>query len=156
MAARDIFLDATFLGLKCRADNQPNFDEFERVKKFYKRAIEFGVLLTMGSDAGAVFTPHAQAVRELEFMVQAGLSPMDAIRAATSMSARRLGDTSIGAVEVGRKADLLLIGENPLKDISAIRRTLRWVMKDGQIYQSGGTDARVESADRNAKKLKKQ
>jgi imidazolonepropionase-like amidohydrolase len=88
----------------------------------------------LGSDAGAVFTPHAQAVKELEYMVSAGLPPMKAIEAATSVNARRVGDKSIGAVEVGRKADLLLIEEDPLKDISAIRRSLRWVMKDGEIY----------------------
>lgn len=133
MAAQGIFLDATFLGLKCRADNQPGFDEFERVRSFYLRAHEFGVPLTLGSDSGAVFTPHAGAVEELGFMVQAGLSPMDAIKAATSVGARRLGDESIGAVAVGRRADLLLIEGDPLKDISAVRRGLRWVMKDGQI-----------------------
>ena len=134
MAAQGIFLDATFLGLKCRADNQPDFDEFDRVKAFYPRACELGIPLTMGSDAGAFFTPHAGAVKELEFMVEAGLPPIDAIKAATSVGALRLGDESIGAVEVGRKADLLLVEEDPLKDISAIRRSLRWVMRDGQIY----------------------
>jgi imidazolonepropionase-like amidohydrolase len=134
MAAQGIFLDATFLGLKCRADHQPGFDEFERVHAFCEKAFKFGVPLTMGSDAGAVFTPHAQAVRELEFMVQAGLPPMEAIRAATSVSARRLGEESLGAVKAGCKADLLLIGGDPLKDISAIGRSLRWVMRDGQIY----------------------
>jgi len=133
MAAQGAFLDATFLGLKCRADNQPNFDEFARVKAFYPRASEFGVLLTMGSDSGTVFTPHAGGVEELKFMVQAGLPPKDAIRAATSVGAQRLGDQSIGAVAVGRKADLLLIEEDPLSDISAIDRNLRWVMKDGRI-----------------------
>ncbi len=133
MAAQGVFLDATFLGLKRRADNQPNFDEFDRVKAYYPRAYEFGVPLTMGSDAGAVFTPHAGAVSELEFMVSAGLPTMEAIKAATSVSARRLGDESIGAVEIGRKADLLLIGEDPLNNISAIRSSLRWVMRDGQI-----------------------
>jgi imidazolonepropionase-like amidohydrolase len=133
MAAQGIFLDATFLGLKCRAENQPDFDEFDRVKAYYPRACRFGVRLTTGSDAGAFFTPHGGLVKELEFMVQAGMSPLDAIKAATSVSALRLGDKSIGAVEVGRKADLLLIGNDPLQDISAVQHSLCWVMKDGQI-----------------------
>jgi len=134
MADSGIFLDATFLGLKCRADNQPGFDEFDRVAAYYPRAHELGVPLTMGSDAGSFFTPHAEAVKELEFMVQAGISAMDAIRAATSVSARRLGDESIGAIEVGRKADMLLVEGDPLNDISVIDRGLRWVMKDGRFY----------------------
>jgi len=138
MSEQGIFLDATFLGLKCRADNEPNFDEFDRVKAYYPRAYQFGVPLTMGSDAGAVYTPHGGAVAELEFMVQAGLPPMEAIKAATSVSALRLGNKIIGAVEIGRKADLLLIGENPLQDISAIGRSLLWVMRDGQICVNAG------------------
>jgi len=133
MAERGIFFDATFLGLRCRADNQANFDEFDRVKAFYPRASRLGVPLALGSDAGAIFTPHAHAVKEMEFMVQAGLTPMDAIIAATSVGARRLGDDSLGAVAVGRKADLLLIEADPLKDVSSIRSSLRWVMKDGRI-----------------------
>ena len=133
MAAQGAFLDATFWGLKCRSDNQPNFDEFDRVTAFYPRAREFGVPLTMGSDAGTVFTPHAGGVEELKLMVQAGLPPMDAIKAATSVGAQRLGDQSIGAIAMGRKADLLLIEEDPLSDISAIGHSLRWVMKDGRM-----------------------
>jgi len=133
MAQQGTFLDATFLGLKCRAANQSGFDEYDRVKAYYPRACQFGVNLTMGSDGGTFFTPHAEAVMELELMVQNGMSPSDAIRAATSVSARRLGDESIGAVEVGRKADLLLIEDDPLKDIAAIRHSLCWVMKEGRI-----------------------
>jgi imidazolonepropionase-like amidohydrolase len=133
MAERGIFLDATFLGLKSRADNQPDFDEFDRVKAFYARALKLGVPLTLGSDAGAIFTPHAGVVQELQFMVEAGLLPHDAIKAATSVNARRLNDNTLGVVAVGRRADLLLIGEDPLKDISAIGNHLVWVMKDGEI-----------------------
>ena len=133
MADQGMFLDATLLGLQCRAENQPGFDEFDRVKTYYPRACQLGVRLTTGSDAGAFFTPHGRLVTEMELMVQAGMSPMDAIKAATSVSARRLGDKSIGIVEIGRKADLLLVGKDPLEDISAIRHSMRWIMKDGQI-----------------------
>ncbi len=69
----------------------------------------------------------------MELMVQAGLTPVDAIRAATSVGVRRLGDNGIGAVAVGCKADLLLIEADPLQDVSAIRNNLKWVMKDGRI-----------------------
>ncbi len=133
MADQGIYLDATFLGLKCRAENQPGFDEFDRVKAYYPRALQLAVPLTTGSDGGAFFTPHGGLVTELELMVEAGMTPLDAIKAATSSSAERLGDKSIGAIEIGRKADLLLIGNDPLKDISAIRKSLLWVMKEGQV-----------------------
>lgn len=128
-----IFLEATFWGLKHRADAQPGFDEFERIKSIYKRAHDDGVRLTLGSDSGAVYTPHAGAPRELVYMVEAGLSPLDAVTAATSTGAQLVGNDLIGAVAPGKKADLLLLSEDPLRDINAVANNLIWVMKDGRI-----------------------
>lgn len=135
MARQGVYLDATFWGLKWRADNQPGFGEFDRVKAFYPRARDAGVHLPLGSDSGAVFTPHTGTIGELDYMVQAGLSPSHALISATSLGAQRIGDESIGAVVKGRKADLILLNGNPLVDITVLRNGLRWVMKGGQIVQ---------------------
>lgn len=127
------FLEATFWGLKNRANAQPGFTEFERIKSIYKRAHDDGVRLTLGSDSGTVYTPHAGAPHELAYMVEAGLSPLEAITAATSVGAQLVGNDLIGAVVPGRKADLLLLSEDPLLDINALANNLIWVMKDGGI-----------------------
>ena len=140
MAAQGVHLNATFWGLRCRSDHQPDFDEFMRVMSFYPRARDAGVRLTLGSDSGAVFTPHGGALSEIEYMVQAGLAPMQAITGATSLNAERIADPTIGAVAVGRKADLLMIAEDPLKSISALRKSLVWVMKDGEIVHHARAD----------------
>lgn len=99
-----------------------------------ENAIRHGVTIAMGSD----MPPHAEfdgtsaTVRELEFMVEAGMTPQAALVAATSTGARWLGlEDEIGCVGEGAYADLLLVQGDPLADISAMR-DLRMVLKDGR------------------------
>ena len=84
---------------------------------------EAGVTLIAGSDAPNMMNPVGGALhRELELMVQAGLSPADAIRTATIYPARILDKSgSFGTVEEGKIADLLLVNGDPLKNIKATR-----------------------------------
>ncbi|WP_144122950.1 amidohydrolase family protein [Catellatospora sichuanensis] len=100
-------------------------------------AIRNGVPIAMGSD----MPPHAgydettATVRELEFMVEAGMSVADALKSATVRPAQWLGaDDRLGTVEAGKHADLLVLRDDPTRDISALR-TLRLVMKDGVVYR---------------------
>ena len=74
-------------------------------------------------------------VRELEHMQAFGLQPMDALRAATVVPAEWLGaDGDLGTVQAGRYADLIAMDADPSRNVSALR-TLRWVMKGGEIVR---------------------
>jgi imidazolonepropionase-like amidohydrolase len=104
-----------------------------------KRVHDAGILVGFGTDSGAMPTrlPGWAEHRELQLMVQAGLTPMDAIVCATRNAAEILGDgKNRGTLEPGKRADFLLLAANPLDDI---RNTTRLVA----IYHGG---RRIEPA----------
>jgi len=103
-----------------------------------KRAIARGVTLAMGTDAGTPFNLHGENAQELGYLVDAGLAPMDAIRAATATAARLIGSPA-GRIEAGRPADLVAVGGDPLADIGVLTRpaAIRMVFKAGQMVKSG-------------------
>ncbi|TYB44287.1 metal-dependent hydrolase family protein [Actinomadura chibensis] len=88
-------------------------------KENIARAIERKVQIAVGTDAG--ITPHGENPFELWCLVELGMSPMDAIRAATATSARLLGvDDRLGVLRPGRLADVVLCAADPLSDIRAL------------------------------------
>ena len=99
-----------------------------------------GVPIVAGTDYGL---PGFSLLRELELYVQAGLSPLDAIRAASAVPAE-LTDMirDVGTVEAGKRADLLVLDENPLADIHNIRAS-RWVVTGGRMYETQALRAAV-------------
>jgi len=102
-----------------------------------RHALANGVDIAMGSDMPphAPFDETTATVRELEFMVDAGMPTLDALRSATIRPAKWLGvDSRAGTVEVGKQADLIALRDDPTKDISALR-TLRMVLKGGTVYR---------------------
>jgi hypothetical protein len=92
-----------------------------------------GIKLVVGSDAGTLYLPPGTSThRELELMVQAGLTPEAVLKAGTINAAETLGiDDQFGTIEIGKVADLVLVDSNPLEDISALKNP-KAVVKSGQ------------------------
>ncbi|HWO00063.1 MAG TPA: amidohydrolase family protein, partial [Blastocatellia bacterium] len=104
----------------------------ERNFETLKRSIRAGVRIAMGSDA--VFTGFGENTRELEWFVKAGMTPAQALATATTNGAMLLGmEKSLGAVAVGYYADIVAVEGDPLVDIGAVVRGVRWVMKGGKV-----------------------
>jgi imidazolonepropionase-like amidohydrolase len=98
-----------------------------------RRAHRTGVKLAFGSDSGV--SKHGLNAREFELWAQAGIPPMDAIRAATVSAAELTGTgKDLGTIEPGKYADLIATAASPLVEISELRK-VRFVMKAGAIYK---------------------
>jgi imidazolonepropionase-like amidohydrolase len=107
-----------------------------RKKAVFKAGLDAGVTIISGSDVGTF--PHGEEGRELEAMVAYGMSPVAAIKSATSTAAKVLRmETQIGQVKAGLFADLVAFDGDPTKDISAVRR-VKFVMKNGTMYVGPG------------------
>ncbi len=92
-------------------------------------AVGAGVRIAMGTDSGV--GPHGQNLRELELMAAAGMRPEDVLASTTSESAKLLGVyDELGTVEVGKRADLVLVAGDPL-DFSTLSERVEQVWKDG-------------------------
>ena len=97
-----------------------------------------GVPIVMGTDSGG--WPHmlnlfhgTSALREMKLMAEAGMTPAEVLRAATVTPARMMGiEDLVGTIEVGKRADLIVVRGDPLESISALGE-LEWVIKDGDL-----------------------
>jgi imidazolonepropionase-like amidohydrolase len=106
--------------------------EFETASKNLKKLADAGIPITLGSGSGLKDTfPGYFEHRELELMVNAGMTPLAAITAATSASAAALGADDMGVLAVGKKGSFLVFGSNPLDKINNSRDIDR-VFVDGQ------------------------
>jgi len=109
--------------------------ERERSIEGFTAAVRSGMRVAAGTDAGTPFNRHTDMARELELMVAAGLSPMQAIVAGTRHSAENLDLLhAVGTVEVGKLADLLLVDGDPTQDIRALASVVL-VLKEGTVYR---------------------
>ena len=103
------------------------------------RLYQAGVPITLGTDAGMPGTTHGKAaLREMESLVQAGLPPVAALMAGTANSARVMGELADrGTIEVGKRADIVLIKGQPWNNISDVEKTDR-VFLDGKLVFGAG------------------
>lgn len=100
------------------------------------KAHKAGVRIAMGTDAGVM--PHGTNLRELQLMCGIGMSPMEAIVATTRTAAECMGwDDRLGTLEAGKLADMILVQEDPLKNIASLRDNdnILMVLKDGQVVK---------------------
>ena len=143
MADKNIFFVPTFSVYVFHGERgTPHGQERAKALKHHhvlslQKALEAGVKVVAGTDAGG--WGHPNNAMELECMVDAGMTPMQAVVAATSWAAECLGlEGETGTVQKGKAADLLVIDGNPLNDITHIQQEerIKLVMKEGRIYSS--------------------
>jgi imidazolonepropionase-like amidohydrolase len=105
--------------------------------KALEMAIEEGVNIALGTDQ-LPSEPNdgtTATAREAQYYVEAGMTPLQALRAATIEPARMLGaDDNIGSLAVGKYADIVAVDQDPAKDVKALRNIL-FVMKGGEVYR---------------------
>ncbi len=111
---------------------------FPIARKTISKAIERGVRVACGTDAPAI--PHGKNARELLALVDRGMTPLQAIRAATTVSAELIDADDRGRLESGLLADVIAVAGDPLDDIGATE-DVRFVMKGGQVYRDEVTAA---------------
>ena len=123
--------------------------ELENVRLFH----EAGVVLLAGTDVGVPLqVPGISLHVELERLVEAGLTPLEALQTATVNPARVLGKAdSLGTIEPGKLADLVLVDANPLEDIRNTQR-IRAVVADGRLYRRADLDQLLAGANRSSQK----
>jgi imidazolonepropionase-like amidohydrolase len=115
---------------------------FPKAKAMLPKAIAAGVKIACGTDAPAV--PHGDNAKELGALVQRGMTPMQALQAATTTSAALIEmEGELGQLSPGYLADLIAVPGDPTTDISATQ-DVRFVMKAGRIYSDGSESATAD------------
>jgi imidazolonepropionase-like amidohydrolase len=107
---------------------------FPRARAMLRKAIGRGVKIACGTDAPAI--PHGQNAKELWAMVDRGMTPMQALRAATVTSAELIAVDDRGRLAEGLLADIVAVPGDPSEDIT-LTQDVRFVMKGGRIYKGG-------------------
>ena len=103
------------------------------IQQTFAKAYKSGVAIAFGTDSGV--SAHGDNADEFIYMVEAGMPPMDAIKAATMNAAKLLKqDKLLGSISVGKIADIIAVSGNPLEDISAMKQ-VSFVMKQGTVFK---------------------
>ncbi|MDX5405406.1 MAG: amidohydrolase family protein, partial [Bacteroidota bacterium] len=103
--------------------------------------------VTVGSDAGYIYQLYGFAyIRELEMLREAGFHPLEVIRSATLYGAEALGmDDQVGTVEVGKLADLIIVGENPIANLKVLYGTGTIKLnEDNEVTRVGGVEYTIK------------
>lgn len=116
---------------------------FEETPKVIEKARKTGVKIALGTDAAMPGVYHGGNARELELLVEYGLTPMEALVAATRNAAENLGlSDEIGTIEAGKAADLIVVDGDPLADIRVLQdlQCIKLVVKDGTVVVDRGVE----------------
>jgi len=111
---------------------EPEPNRIKQKRESFKLALESGVDIVFGGDVG-VFT-HGENYRELELMVQYGMTPIKALQSATSLNASLFHLDNLGQLKKGFLADIIAVEGDPTKTIESMQK-VTFVMKDGTIYK---------------------
>jgi len=138
MAAKGVYWVPTIaVGLYValgRAGAWPKMAQLQRDD--FPKAIKKGVKIALGTDAGGFDWKELNQAKEFEYYVQYGMTPMQAIRSGTAVTAELLGwSDKVGTVEAGKWADIVAVSGDPLKDITELQR-VKFVMKGGAVYKN--------------------
>ncbi len=110
-----------------------NVETTEAQRQGFAKAHAAGVAIVYGTDAGVY--PHGLNARQFRIMVQRGMTPMEAIKSATSVAAKYMGwEDRVGSVEPGKFGDIIALRANPLEDISRLQ-DVQVVIKDGLAFK---------------------
>ena len=130
----DIYNDDYILATGTKNGTEQESLDKERViglkqRQTFQRAFRMGVAMTFGTDAGVY--PHGDNAKQFAKMVQWGMTPLDAIRAATSSAARALGrESDVGTIAVGHYGDMVAVRGDPLRDVTVLEHPVA-VVKGG-------------------------
>ena len=103
-------------------------------RESFRKAVLAGVKITFGTDAGVY--PHGWNAKQFKYMVKFGLTPMQAIQAATVNAADLLGwKEKVGSITVGKWADIIAVTNNPIDNVSVLEN-VQFVMKGGVVYKN--------------------
>jgi imidazolonepropionase-like amidohydrolase len=134
----DIYNDNYILGKAIEFGlPQENVDKEKAIGRLqrenFQRAVEGGAKMAFGTDAGVY--PHGDNARQFFYMVKYGMTPAQAIRAATSNAADLIGRSKdVGTVEAGKYADLIAVSSDPLQDVRVLEN-VGFVMKGGEVVK---------------------
>jgi imidazolonepropionase-like amidohydrolase len=105
----------------------------------FAKAVKAGAKMAFGTDAGVY--PHGDNAKQFFYMVKYGMTPAQAIRAATSSAADLIGRAKdVGTIEPGKYADIIAVDADPFSDVRAME-SVSFVMKGGQVYKDAHTPA---------------
>lgn len=110
-----------------------NDETTDAQRQAFRRAVRAGVPIGFGTDSGVY--PHGDNAKQFRYLVRYGMTPLAAIRSATIDAARLMRwESRIGSIATGKKADLVAVTGNPLRDVTVLERPL-FVMKGGVIVK---------------------
>jgi imidazolonepropionase-like amidohydrolase len=138
MARRGIYWVPTIIvGAYVASGRQGNWPKMvETEKAAFQLALKKNVKIVLGTDAGGFDWRDLNEAKEFEYYVNYGMTPMQAIRTATTSAAELLGwSDKMGSVEAGKWADLVAVSGDPLKDITELQR-VKFVVKSGEVFKN--------------------
>ena len=138
MARRGIYWVPTItVGAYVASGRQGNWPKMvDTEKAAFQLALKKNVKIVLGTDAGGFDWKELNQAKEFEYYVNYGMTPMQAIRTATTTAAELLGwSDKMGAIEPGKWADLVVVSGDPLKDITELQR-VKFVLKSGSVFKN--------------------